>query len=63
MRNNLILSGENSGFGSMITNGMKENADNVNGCGETNKLMEKGKFHIILHFSTRKMNYKNKTIM
>jgi hypothetical protein len=36
MRNNLILSGENSGFGSMITNGMKENVDNVNGCGETN---------------------------
>lgn len=45
MRNNLILSGENSGFGSMITNGMKENADNVNGCGETNneQVNEKGK--------------------
>jgi hypothetical protein len=34
MRNNLILSGENSGFGSMMTNGMKDNTDIGNNCGE-----------------------------
>lgn len=34
MRNNLILSGENSGFGSMMTNGMNNNTDNDNSCGE-----------------------------
>lgn len=36
MRNNLILSGENSGFGSMMTNGIKENMITENSCGENN---------------------------
>jgi hypothetical protein len=43
MRNNLILSGENSGFGSMMTNGIKENMITENSCGENNNEQANGK--------------------
>jgi hypothetical protein len=37
MRNNLILSGENnSGFGSMMTNGIKDNVNTENSCENNN---------------------------
>lgn len=37
MRNNLILSGENnSGFGSMMTNGLKDNTNMENSCENNN---------------------------
>jgi hypothetical protein len=37
MRNNLILSGENnSGFGSMMTNGIKDNMITENSCENNN---------------------------
>jgi hypothetical protein len=43
MRNNLILSGENSGFGSMMTNGIKENMITENSSGENNNEQANGK--------------------
>ena len=46
MKNNLVHGGDNnSGFGSMMTNGMRENNITENSCGENNneQTNEKGK--------------------